>query len=48
MSPAVVCAVPGCGERMIVDYRHVENLEAAQWLCHKHSREIQQANRERE
>lgn len=42
MSPVVVCAEPECGESLTVDYRHVENLEAAPWLCHSHAREIRE------
>lgn len=38
MTPIIVCAEPECGESLIVDYRHVDNLEAAPWLCKEHSR----------
>lgn len=39
MTPIICCVEPECGESLVVDYRHVDNLEATPWLCRIHARE---------
>lgn len=42
MTPIICCAVPECGESLVVDYRHVDNLAATPWLCREHTRETRE------